>query len=83
MNESEFVFRDPPIPQTKHGVSARFVKALEARPGEWAVYRSGLIQNTAHVNASKLRRSHPGVVFIARKDEDGNYSIFGKVEVAE
>jgi len=81
MTTDSFVFRDPPDIDSARSPVLAFIDALRTRPGEWAVYRSGMKQNSAHVNASALRKRHPNVTFVARKDTDGMYSIFGKVEV--
>jgi len=80
MTENSFVFRDPPETSAR-GARELFVTALRSRPGQWAVYRSGMKQNTAHVNASVLRKRYPEATFVARKDEDGTYAVFGKVDL--
>lgn len=80
MSEAGFVFRDPPSVPGKNAAVQHFIEALRERPGQWAVYRTGLKQNPAHVQASMYRKKYPHVSFLARKDQDGTYAIFGKIE---
>ena len=68
---------DPPPKQckgAKPGVTALFVEALKARPGEWAEYQPGRTHSTGSVSYLKAR--YPGTELTTRSQPDGKCRVW-------
>lgn len=77
---TEIVFRNPPEANRKGRPSQviNFLKALQDRPNEWAVYRESMGRDQAHALASQNRRRHAGSEWTARTDDGSSYSVYVK-----
>lgn len=81
METNEIVFRTPPEANRK-GRPAQvinFLKAIQVRPNDWAVYREQMGRDQAHALASQNRRRHKGSEWTARQHEDGSYTVYARV----
>jgi len=84
INPHEIEFRNPPsttsrIPGTLAHQAAEFVRVISSRPGEWAVFRTGMVAGNAYATASQYRKRFPETEWIARRDLDDQFSLFVRV----
>lgn len=73
---TDIIWKDPPPPNrggTVLGKTAKFVAALRANPGRWALYRSAKTCGTV-----VYRRQYPGTEWTTRRREDGRYDVYAR-----
>lgn len=83
---TEIEFREPPNADRGGGrppiwriYTADFLREIAYRPGEWAVYRTGLSRAYAHSVASLNRRMHPHSEWMVRPADDGTHTVYARV----
>lgn len=77
-------FRDPPpVPpsaEETHQLPVEdFLRKIAWRPGEWAVFRSGLGPATANIRAATYKKHHPNSEWVVRPDDDGTSTLYARV----
>lgn len=83
INPDQIEFREPPMRSQASGTlaqqAAEFVRAIAYRPGEWAVFRTGMVAGNAYATASQYRKRFPHTEWVARRDTDGLFTLFARV----
>jgi len=82
--QSTIVFRDPPPirrprKQKAQSEAGQFLHDIAHRPGEWAVYRTGVNKGTSYSLVNKLRKAHPNSEWVARPGRGKTYTIYARV----
>lgn len=57
----------------------KMAELLVTRPGEWAVFRSGLTASYASKTCTRYRATYQNLEWVSTKAEDGTYSIWARV----
>lgn len=68
-------WEDPPPTLKRRGAgkTERFVRALQRRPGKWAVYS----RTSATFTIGHYRNRYPGTDWTSRVNPDGTHTIYG------
>lgn len=76
-------FRDPPplprTPEETHDNVQDFLRKIAWRPGDWAVFRSGLGPATANIRAATFKKHYPNSEWVVRPDGDGTCTLYARV----